>query len=98
MLTRGTLVLSTDPAYPPQSYAVKGAKRLKDTKCLENQLTANQIDGYDADTGKLVAKGLAWSPLRDAHLDGDHAGQWGDRWDIAYGSGRSTPTGCRASG
>ena len=27
MLARGTLVLFTDPKYPPQSFAVKGAKR-----------------------------------------------------------------------
>jgi polar amino acid transport system substrate-binding protein len=88
VLARGTLVLSTDPAYPPQSYAVKGAKRLENTKCQENQLTANQIDGYDADTGKAVAKALGveacfvtptWTEIT--------AGQWGDRWDISYGSG-----------
>ena len=84
----GTLVLSTDPAYPPQSRQVKGAKRLADTKCAENQMTANQMTGYDVDTGKLVAKGLGveacfvtptWTEIT--------AGQWGDRWDLAYGSG-----------
>ena len=41
---------------------VKGAKRLADTKCSVNQLTANQITGYDVDTGKLVAKGLGVEP------------------------------------
>jgi polar amino acid transport system substrate-binding protein len=88
VLARGTLVLSTDPAYPPQSWAVKGAKRLVGTKCAENQMTANQMTGYDVDTGKLLAKGLGveacfvaptWTQIT--------AGQWGDRWDIAYGSG-----------
>ena len=85
---RGTIVLSTDPAYAPQSWAVKGAKRLAGTKCAENQMTANQMTGYDVDTGKLVAKGLGveacfvaptWTEIT--------AGQWGDRWDLAYGSG-----------
>jgi polar amino acid transport system substrate-binding protein len=84
---RGTLVLSTDPAYPPQSYAVKGAKRLAATRCAVNQLTANQVAGYDADTAKLVAKALAvepcfvtptWSELISGH--------WSGRWDIAFGS------------
>ena len=51
-------------------------------------MTANQMTGYDVDTGKLVAKGLGveacfvaptWTEIT--------AGQWGDRWDLAYGSG-----------
>lgn len=88
VLARGTLVLSTDPAYPPQSFAVKGAKRLANTKCDVNQLTANQINGYDADTGKLVAKALGVEPCFVTPTWTEiTAGQWGDRWDIAYGSG-----------
>jgi len=88
ILARGTLILSTDPGYPPQSYAIKGAKRLAHTKCAPNQMTANQMGGYDADTGKLVAKRLGveacfvtptWSEIISGH--------WNDRWDISYGSG-----------
>jgi polar amino acid transport system substrate-binding protein len=88
ILARGTLILSTDPGYPPQSYLVKGAKRLAHTKCAANQMTANQMAGYDADTGKLVAKRLGveacfvtptWSEIISGH--------WSDRWDISYGSG-----------
>ena len=84
---RGTLVLSTDPAYPPQSYAVKKAQRLAGTRCAVNQLTTNQVAGYDADTAKLVAKALGvepcfvtptWSELISGH--------WSNRWDIAFGS------------
>ncbi len=37
ILARGTLVLSTDPGYPPQSFAVKGAQRLTTTKCAETR-------------------------------------------------------------
>jgi polar amino acid transport system substrate-binding protein len=85
---RGTLILSTDPGYPPQSYQLKSAKRLARTKCAANQMTANQMAGYDADTGKLVAKRLGveacfivptWSEIISGH--------WNDRWDISYGSG-----------
>ena len=55
---RGTLIMATDPAYPPQSFLVKSAKRLATTKCAANQFTGNQISGYDADVSKLVAKRL----------------------------------------
>jgi ABC-type amino acid transport substrate-binding protein len=88
ILARGTLVLSTDPGYPPQSFAVKGAQRLPTTKCAENQMTGNQIAGYDADVGKLLAKSLGVEPCfvvpTWTEITG---GNWGDRWDIAYGSG-----------
>jgi polar amino acid transport system substrate-binding protein len=88
ILARGTLVLSTDPGYPPQSFAVKGAQRLMNTKCAENQTTGNQIAGYDAGVGKLVAKALGVEPCfvvpTWTEITG---GNWGDRWDIAYGSG-----------
>ena len=88
VLARGTLVLYTDPAYPPQSFAVKGAKRPADTKCAANELTAAEIQGYDADTGKLVAKGLGVEPcFVTPSWTEVTAGNWGDRWDLAYGSG-----------
>jgi polar amino acid transport system substrate-binding protein len=88
VLTRGTLVVAVNSAYPPQSYAVRGAKRPQGTKCAENQLAGNQMAGYDVATGKAVAKALgvepcfvtpAWTEIT--------AGQWGNRWDIAYASG-----------
>jgi len=88
ILARGTLILSTDPAYPPQSYLVKGAKRLAHTKCAANQMTANQMAGYDADTGKLVAKGLGVEPCFVTPTWSEIiSGHWNDRWDISYGSG-----------
>ncbi len=88
VLARGTLVLFTDPAYPPQSFAVKGAKRKAVTKCAANQLTAPEIAGYDADTGKLVAKALGVEPcFVTPSWTEVIGGNWGDRWDLAYGSG-----------
>src|SRR5919108_3828271 len=47
VLGRGTLILFTDPEYPPQSFAVKGGKRASDTKCASNELTASEVAGYD---------------------------------------------------
>lgn len=85
---RGTLILFTDPAYPPQSVKVKGAERPATTKCAANELTAAEITGYDADTGKLVAKALGVEPcFVTPSWTEVTAGNWGDRWDLAYGSG-----------
>lgn len=88
VINRGTLILSTDPAYPPQSFAVEGAERATDTKCSPDQLTADEITGYDAETGKLVAEALGVEPCfvvpTWTEITG---GNWGDRWDISYGSG-----------
>jgi polar amino acid transport system substrate-binding protein len=88
VLARGTLVLSTDLAYPPQSEQVKGAARATDTKCQPTQLTAAQVSGYDADTGKLVAGKLGVEPcFVTPQWSEIVSGSWADRWDIAWGSG-----------
>ncbi len=88
VLARGTLVLFTDPAYPPQSFAVNGAQRAANTKCTSNEMTALEISGYDADTGKLVAQALGVEPCFVAPTWTEvTGGNWGDRWDLAYGSG-----------
>jgi len=88
VLARGTLILFTDPKYPPQSFAVKGAKRLANTKCAANQLTAPEMKGYDADTGKAVARSMGVEPcFVTPSWTEVTGGNWGDRWDLAYGSG-----------
>jgi polar amino acid transport system substrate-binding protein len=88
VLSRGTLTLFTDPKYPPQSYAVKGAQRPASTKCAPNQMTAPEVTGYDAESGKLIAKGLGVEPcFVTPSWTEVTAGNWGDRWDLAYGSG-----------
>lgn len=91
ILARGTLLLSTDPAYPPQSYRVASAKRATHTRCASNQLTANQVGGYDAETGKLVAKALGVEPCFVTPTWSDViSGRWNDRWDVSFGSGAIT--------
>lgn len=88
VLERGTLVLSTDTEYPPQSYLVEGAERPVDTRCAVGQLTGAEVAGYDADTGKLVAEALGVEPCFVVPTWTEiTAGNWGDRWDIAFGSG-----------
>lgn len=88
---RGTLVLWTDPDYAPQSFAVKGAARLAPTTCAPNQMTAPEMSGYDVETGKLVAAALHVEPCFVATpFDAMIAGAWGDRFDVAWGSGAIT--------
>ncbi|HEY6691925.1 MAG TPA: transporter substrate-binding domain-containing protein [Solirubrobacteraceae bacterium] len=91
VVARGTLTLSTDLRYPPQSFAVKRAKRAPGSRCPANQLTAPQVAGYDADTGELVAKALGVEPcFVTPSWTEITAGKWSDRWDIAFGSGAIT--------
>jgi polar amino acid transport system substrate-binding protein len=86
--SRGTLVGYHERDYPPQSMAVRGASRPAETKCTDAQLTASEVTGFDVETTKLLAADLgveacfatpAWTEVT--------SGNWGDRWDIAYGSG-----------
>ncbi len=88
VLERGTLVLSTDLEYAPQSFAVRGADRRPGTRCTPDQLTAAQVSGFDADTGKAVARALGVEPcfVHPSWLE-ITAGDWGDRWDVSFGSG-----------
>ncbi len=85
---RGTIILTADPGYPPQTMAVPGAKRAPGTKCAENQMTGNQIQGYDADTEKLIAQALGVEPcFVNPQWTQITGGNWGGQWDIAYESG-----------
>jgi len=91
VLARGTLVLWTDTEYPPQSFKVDGAARSAGTKCAPNQLTAPEVSGYDAETGKLVAASLGVEPcFVTTPFDSMIAGGWGDRFDVAWASGAIT--------
>jgi polar amino acid transport system substrate-binding protein len=84
---RGTLVLPTDPTYPPASFAVKGATRTADTECASNQLTAAEISGYDAAVGKAIAAALGVEPcFVEPPWNTVLAGSWNDRWDLAISS------------
>jgi polar amino acid transport system substrate-binding protein len=89
---RGTLIVSTDPAYPPQSQLVEGAERPADTKCTGEQRTANELQGFDIEVSKEIAKQLGvevcfvtpdWTLIT--------GGNWADRWDLSIGSMTITP-------
>lgn len=87
ILDRGTILLSTDLEYPPQSFAVEGAERAADTRCAANQLTAPEVSGFDVDTAIAVAAELGVEPcfVTPAWTE-IIGGGWSDRWDIAFGS------------
>ncbi len=71
VMSKGVLVMSTDPEYPPQS------------SLNEN----NEFVGFDIDVGREIAKRLGvkiefvtpgWDVITSGH--------WGGRWDISVGS------------
>jgi polar amino acid transport system substrate-binding protein len=92
ILARGTLIVSTDPAYPPQSQLVEGGQRAATTKCTSDQHTSSELTGFDIDTAVAIAGKLGveacfvtpdWTLIT--------AGNWSNRWDISIGSMTITP-------
>ena len=92
ILARGTLIVSTDPAYPPQSMLVEGGARAEVTKCTSDQHTASELTGFDVDVSVAIAEVLGveacfvtpdWTLIT--------AGNWANRWDISVGSMTITP-------
>jgi len=84
---RGTLRISTDANYAPQSALVKDQQRAANTKCGSDELTSNQLEGFDIDTAKEVAKRLGVEAcFVTPDWDAITAGNWGGRWDVSIGS------------
>lgn len=92
ILARGTMVVSTDPAYPPQSSLKADPQRTPDTKCTSEQKTIGELEGFDIDVAAAIAKSLGvevcfttpdWGLIV--------AGNWAGRWDISIGSVTITP-------
>ena len=94
---RGTLIISTDPAYPPQSELKASPARTPGTKCTSDQKTLGELEGFDIDTAAAIAKGLGVEPC---FVTPDWAlitpGNWAGRWDISVGSMTITPERAKA--
>lgn len=92
ILERGTLIISTDPAYPPQSELVENATRPADSRCAADQRTAAELAGFDIDAAVEIAKRLG---VEACFVTPDWTliigGSWADRWDISVGSMTITP-------
>jgi polar amino acid transport system substrate-binding protein len=85
--TRGTIRISTDVNYAPQSSGVPGATRPANTKCAADELTAAEVEGFDIDTAVEIAKRLGVEPcFVTPSWDLITAGSWGGRWDASVGS------------
>jgi polar amino acid transport system substrate-binding protein len=85
---RGTLVGYAELDYPPQSIRNEGVDRATDTKCLPNQITAQEVTGFDIETTKLVAQKLGVEAcFVQPTFTEVTAGNWTDRLDLAYASG-----------
>ncbi len=68
----GVLVVSTDPAYPPQSFL--------------NEATG-EYEGFDIDVAQEIADRLGVTlELTDPTFDAVVAGSWSGRWDVSVGS------------
>jgi ABC-type amino acid transport substrate-binding protein len=90
---RGTLVGYAELDYPPQSIRVEGAARASTTKCQPNQITANEVTGFDIETTKLLAGKLGVEAcFVQPTFTEVTAGNWTDRLDIAYASGAINAT------
>lgn len=88
---RGTLVGFFEPDYAPQSIAAENATRPAETSCNDAQLTGTEVTGYDIEVTKLVARELGVEPcFVSTPWTEVTSGNWGDRWDIAFGSGAIT--------
>jgi polar amino acid transport system substrate-binding protein len=92
VLARGTLLVSTDPAYPPQSALKANPVRTPGSKCSSDQKTLGELEGFDIDVSAAIAKGLGveacfvtpdWTLIT--------AGNWAGRWDLSVGSMTITP-------
>ena len=87
ILQRGTIVVSTDPNYAPQSVLKADGARTAGTKCAADQLTAGEMEGFDIDTAVEIGRRLGVETcFATPTWDAITAGNWGDQWDISVGS------------
>lgn len=92
ILARGTIVVATDPAYPPQSELIPNARRAENSKCAPNEYTAAELQGFDISTAVQIANRLGVEPCFVTPQWGQLiVGNWDGRWDISVGSMAITP-------
>lgn len=87
ILSRGTLIIATDPESAPFSERIPGSLRNKSSFCHPAEYTSDEFTGFDVAVGIEIAKRMglepcfvtpAWTRI----VNGD----WSDSWDISVGS------------
>jgi polar amino acid transport system substrate-binding protein len=92
ILQRGTLVVSVESDYAPQSELKPDVARAEDTRCAPNQYTANQFTGFDVDVAREVASRLGVEPcFVTPRWSQVVSGGWDGVWDVSIGSMVITP-------
>lgn len=92
ILARGTLVIATDPGYPPQSQLKEEALRPDNTKCAPTEYTSAELTGFDVEIAVEIANRLGVEPcFVTPPWTQITAGNWDSRWDISIGSMAITP-------
>jgi polar amino acid transport system substrate-binding protein len=84
---RGTIVVSTDPNYAPQSVLKADGARLEGTACAADELTAGEMEGFDVDVAVEIGNRMGVETcFATPTWDAITAGNWGGQWDISVGS------------
>jgi polar amino acid transport system substrate-binding protein len=84
---RGTLVVSTDPNYAPQSVLKADGARTPGTACAADELTAGEMEGFDVDVAVEIGERMGVETcFATPTWDAITAGNWGGQWDISVGS------------
>jgi ABC-type amino acid transport substrate-binding protein len=92
ILSRGTIVISTDPNFQPQSFLNPAGQRPADTKCASDQITSAELQGFDVDVSNQIGLRLGVETcFVTPSFDAITTGNWGNKWDISVGSLRITP-------
>jgi polar amino acid transport system substrate-binding protein len=87
VLQRGTLIVSTDPAYPLQSDLLEGARRAALSDCRADHYTAAELGGFDIDVAVEIATRLGVEAcFVTPEWESVVGGGWNDQWDISIGS------------
>jgi polar amino acid transport system substrate-binding protein len=87
IISRGFIIIATDPNYAPQSFLNMSGRRRVDTKCPSDALTTAEMQGFDVDVARKIGDAIGVETcFATPSWDTVTAGNWGDRWDISVGS------------
>jgi len=93
IISRGYILVSSDPNYQPQSFFNAEGQRPANTKCPSDALTTSEMQGFDVDVAIAIGDGLGIETcFATPSWDAIGAGNWADKWDVSVGSMTITTT------